>query len=500
MDDTERYDVLIIGSGLGGLLCGYILAKEGMKVCIIEKHFQVGGCLQTFNRDGCTFDTGVHYVGGLGKGQNLYRYFKYFGIIDNTIMHKLDSNYDKIVINDKEYWHASGYENFEESLVSRFPSHASEIHNYTKRIREICRSFPLYNLRELSPSMMETPLFQEKVYDFMQSVTANEELQKVLAGANLLYAGVKEKTPLYIHALISNSNIEGSYRFVGGSTQIADVLCRSIENFGGKIYTKAEAVRFNFDDKLIQSVELASGEVIHAKQFISSIHPVRTLEMIGKGKIRPAYRSRVNSIENTISTFILYITLKPNTFPYLNYNIYNYDQNEVYISGEYDKLNWPPGYMMLTPVNPKSDKYADCLTVMTVMRYEEVMKWEGTKIGHRGPEYEEFKQQKAERLLDFVEKRFPNIRSCIKNVYSSTPLTYKDYTGTEKGAIYGIMKDSNNIMQSLILPKTKIPNLFLTGQNTNIHGVLGVTIGALLTCGSLIDINYLVNKIRRETE
>jgi len=71
----SKYDTIIIGSGLGGLMTALILAKEGRKVAIVEKNKQFGGNLQSFFRDGVLFDTGVHYVGSLEKGQPLHNYF-----------------------------------------------------------------------------------------------------------------------------------------------------------------------------------------------------------------------------------------------------------------------------------------------------------------------------------------------------------------------------------------------------------------------------------------
>ena len=68
-----RFDAVILGSGLGGLQCAYILAKNGMKVCVVEKNAALGGCLQSFRRGNDEFDTGFHYVGALGKGQILER-------------------------------------------------------------------------------------------------------------------------------------------------------------------------------------------------------------------------------------------------------------------------------------------------------------------------------------------------------------------------------------------------------------------------------------------
>ena len=74
----KHYDVIIIGGGLGGLSCGVMLSKEGLNVCVLEQHHTIGGCLQSFKRDGYTLDTGMHYVGSLSEGQIMHQYFKYF--------------------------------------------------------------------------------------------------------------------------------------------------------------------------------------------------------------------------------------------------------------------------------------------------------------------------------------------------------------------------------------------------------------------------------------
>ena len=113
----------------------------------------------------------------------------------------------------------------------------------------------------------------------------------------------------------------------------------------------------------------------------------------------------------------------------------------------------------------------------------------------RGPEYQEFKQEMTEKLLNEVEKRYPGLKENIVNHYVSTPLTFQDYTGTKDGSAYGILKDCSHPARSILSPRTKIPNLFLTGQNLNIHGVLGTTIGALLTTSQFIGFRELVNKI-----
>ncbi|TEB40776.1 all-trans-retinol 13,14-reductase, partial [Flavobacterium circumlabens] len=107
-----------------GLVSSIILAKEGYSVCVLEKNNQYGGNLQTFVRDKTIFDTGIHYIGGLNEGQNLYKYFKYLGIIDHLNLKKLDENgFDMISFEDDttEYPHAQGYDNFVKQLENYFP-------------------------------------------------------------------------------------------------------------------------------------------------------------------------------------------------------------------------------------------------------------------------------------------------------------------------------------------------------------------------------------------
>jgi len=280
----SKYDVVIIGSGLGGLLCGAILSKEGKSVCILEKHYQFGGNLQTFMRDGKTFDTGFHYVGGLNEGQNLHQYFKYVGLTDKLSLERLDTNcFDKIHFNNNEYSFAQGFDNFVDSLSRDFPDEKNALQNYKIKIKEICNHFPLYNLKTATDISAEQKYLEQSIGSFLQSITSNKNLQNVLAGNNLLYAGDPNKTSLAMHALISNSFIDGgAYRFVDGSSQVADQLQKIITNNGGTLRKNSEVVGFVLENDQVDCVQLKNGEQIKAKQFIAAIHPYSVLQMLAK--------------------------------------------------------------------------------------------------------------------------------------------------------------------------------------------------------------------------
>jgi all-trans-retinol 13,14-reductase len=493
-----KYDVVIVGSGLGGLICGFILSKLGNKVIILEKNHQIGGCLQTFKRDGVLFDTGMHYIGSMDEGQILHRFFKYFSLIDDVKLSKLDPlAFDIISFEDKQYPFAMGYDTFVEELSKSFPSERKNIQTYINQIQQIAENSPLYKLRKLSQEeLLDVGPVKTGVNEFIESITKSPRLQNVLAGNSPLYAGVKDKSPLYHHALINNFYIQSAYRIVGGSDIIAKSLARSIKNYGGEILTKAEVVKLNCDNNGVTCIELLNGEIIEGKQFISNIHPEATLNKIDSTLIRKAFRERISNIESTISNFTVYIKFKKNQVPYFNSNFYHFNTSDVWQCSNYDPKDWPINYIYMHQAPEINDGYAEGALLISYMHYDEVKKWENTSVGHRGKDYEEFKEQKAILLLASLEKTFPGIGSKISSYTTSSPLTYADYTATKLGSMYGILRDKNYPLHTVISPRTRIPNLFFTGQNINAHGILGVIIGAIITCSEAFDDDIIMDEIR----
>jgi all-trans-retinol 13,14-reductase len=499
----QQFDVVIIGSGMGGLVCANLLSQEGLHVCVVEKNRQFGGCLQTFVRDKVIFDSGVHYIGGLEKGQNLYQILKYMGVIEKLKLEKLDEDsFDKIIIDndEQEYAFAQGYENFINKLSASFPGEETAIRKYCEALQDVCSKFPLYNLTTNGRLEEKVGAMDISAREFIESLTTNKKLQEVLVGNNLLYVGYAE-TPFYVHALIMNSYIESSYKCVNGGSQLAKIMVHNIRNNGGEILRTCEVKRIVVEDKRVTCIETAKGKRIYAKQFISNAHPVKTLEMIDSAAIRGAYRNRLKNLKNTISSFCVHIVLNEKSFRYINHNYYYFTHGNVWSIADYTKENWPLGYALFFTRSSKTKDFADTITIFSYMKYEEVEKWEDTfntvaVKGDRGKEYEDFKKQKAEHLINVVEKRFPGLRHCIKSYYTTSPLSYRDYIGTDDGSLYGIAKDYNDSLKTFISSRTKLPNLFLTGQNLNIHGVLGTAIGGLLTCILLLDDESIVEKIR----
>ncbi|PKP20891.1 MAG: hypothetical protein CVU02_00145 [Bacteroidetes bacterium HGW-Bacteroidetes-19] len=492
-----KYDVIIIGSGLGGLQCGYVLSKHGYKVAIFEKQHQFGGCLQVFRREGYTFDTGMHYIGGLGEGEILNKLFNYYGLFEDIQLTRLDENcFDRITFDSGEFPYAMGYENYVETLSRLFPKEKEGIKNYIEDIQRIAHSSPLYNLQEINQTtFIESDYIKKSVGEYIASFTSDPVLQNVLAATNTLYAGYPDKTPVYVHALTLHSYIKSSWRIIGGSHVIVESLIKSIKSNGGEIYNNQEIIKINCNNEKAVSISTSTGEIFEADSFISNIHPSNTVDLIDSHLIRNAYRDRIRNMDNTSSNFTIYLGFKPNSVPYLNHNHYHYNSDSVWFAQDYTPENWPKSFLYMHQAREKDEKYANSAQISAFMSFDELKKWKHTKVGKRGQDYLDFKEEKASQLIDALEKHYPGIRSKIAYYNTSTPLTYRDYTGTKNGSLFGILRDCHFPAQTLVSQRTKIPNLFLTGQNINAHGFLGVSIGAIITCAEFLGINTIMNDI-----
>ena len=496
--------LVIVGSGLGSLVCGAILSREGFEVTILEMNKQIGGNLQTFIRDKHVFDSGVHYVGGLSEGQNLYTIFKYLGIYDELPLEKLDEiGFDRICLaNDPNtYLMSQGYAAFSRHLTEAFPLEKEAIDEYCRLVQQVCQDFPLYNLRT-GTNDGKISWMDQGCRDVINRLTTNETLRKVLAGNNLLYAGEPELVPFYMQALVMNSYIESAWKVVGGGSKIASLLSRQIRKQNGRILTKRRVVKLHVEDDRIQAAETEDGNRVYGDHFISGIHPAITFDMIDSPLIRSGFRNRLDNLENTLSAFTLNISLHPGILPYETCNYYCHLSDQVWADPDYDPKDWPSQYALFYSPDGKDREFARGITLMTYMNFNEVKSWSDTynTVAHpsdRTAAYQQFKEEKSQALIRAASARFPLLEKAIKSYYASTPLTYRDYMGTRDGSIYGIAKDYQNPLKTMIPVRTKISNLYLTGQNLNLHGILGVTMSALLTSSQFIGLESLLDKIKQ---
>ena len=229
----SKYDIIIIGSGLGGLECGAILSKEGFNVCVVEKNAQFGGCFQTYQRKGHLLDTGIHYVGSLDEGQVMNQYFRYFGIMDKLKIKRLDdAAFDTIYYKGKTYDYAMGYPQFIETICRSFPHEKENLKCYAEQLQAVGNLISVDHLKQGTLALEGMKYFCTSAAHLIADITPDPALRNVLAGSALLYGGLKDVSTFYQHAMINHSYIEGAYRFVDGSMQVSLELINVIRANG----------------------------------------------------------------------------------------------------------------------------------------------------------------------------------------------------------------------------------------------------------------------------
>lgn len=479
------FDVVIIGSGLGGLVCGSMLAREGKRVLILERHSQPGGCMQGYQRKGLSYDTGLHYIGGLGENQRLHKVFSYLGLM-NLPWVRLDADgFDRITIGQETFRFAEGYDRFVDTLSERFPKEREALQQYVKMLKAV---------EEVSIESQDMfQLFGQNAYDYLNETFLDPLLVNVLSGSSWKMELRRESLPLFTFAHGNSSFIGSSWRLRGSGNLLVDTLAETIRSTGGEIICGAEVEELLERNGKIDAVKCKNGEVYEGKVFISDIHPAQTFAMIKESHlVKNLFRRRINSMENTVGMFTVSLMMKPETLRYFNHNKYIYEKPNVWTVAE--KTDRVGGVMVSARVPEDGSEYVRQIDLLTPMQWDTCKQWDNTRIGRRGEDYEQMKARMADECIALAEREIPGLRQMIENIYTSTPLTWHDYTLTPDGSAYGVRKDSRNLMMTMLSPRTPIPNLLLTGQNLMLHGVEGVTMTALKTCGELLG-NEFIQKI-----
>ena len=487
---------VIIGSGLGGLSCGCILAKNGYEVTVLEQGDQIGGCLQCFHRDDVVFDTGMHYIGSAAPGETLHTILRYLGVGEGIQLSPLaPAGYDIISFRGEHYPFANGKEAFIRTLAEHFPKSRNELERYYDLIKLVAKSSPMHSLNRQVDLNIHAEYQMKSVDEVIDSVISDPVLRQVLAGILPLYAGEKGRTPFLSHALIFDFYNQSAFRIVGGSSMVADSMAETIRSYGGKVLLRHKAEKIECNDTQATAIITEDGERYDADLIISAIHPTNTIELIDSHLIRPAYRRRLEDIRNTTSAFTVYLKFKKNTVPYMDSNLYYYRGDTVWRCEDYDDASWPKCLLYMHFCHEEHPQWAQTGEILTYMDFREMEPWLGTSIGRRGESYQAFKRMKAEKVIDALEQEIPGIRDNIEHYYTSTPLTYLDYTGTPGGSMYGMAKDINALGTGSVSCRTNIPNLLLTGQSITSHGMLGVLAGSLVTCSEVLTKDELFSQL-----
>jgi phytoene desaturase len=510
--NDQRFDVIVVGAGTGGLTAAAILARRGKKVLVVDQHSVAGGNATIFRRRGYEFDIGIHYIGACQADGMLTRVLRAAGIADLEFEELDPDGYDTLVFPDFEFKIPKGMEVFRDRLCEYFPREKRGIDRYITLLRQVDGFSKLMGNLAAAPSTLVRSLMllrwrNATLGEFLDSCTKDARLKAVLTAQNGTYGLPPSRASLLVHAAIALHYMEGAYYPKGGGQVISDRLADAVERYGGKVLLLTKVERIAVRDGKVEGVELNSRHLgrrfIQAPIVISDADLKRTMiDLVGAEHLHSRTVDRTRRFEMSPALGVLYLgirrDLKAEDHPRTNYLINpGYDCEPGYAAaarGEFPEQ--PFAYATIAslkdPTNARLAPHGITnLQVMSIVPSDPTA-WgvteeeAGSRNYRRSEGYRHHKLLYARSLIAAAERVFPGLSHQIEFEEVATPLTQSRYTGSTGGTSYGIALTPDQFLLRRPGSKTEIAGLYLCGASCRTgHGIMGVALSGLMAAAEV---------------
>ena len=512
----QKYDVIVIGAGMGGLSAATMLARNGLSVLLMERHNVQGGYATSFVRGRYEFEVALHELSGIGAADRpgtLYRYLDYLGVAGKLEFHRLPNLYRTVVLDERaesridlDVTMPAGREPYEAKLCQLFPREARGIRRFLERVFDLGRDYGrLARQRGQAGHPLTFPFRFPHLFRYLPVTTAqvlNRDVRdprvRTVLASYWGYCGLEPSRLSFLYFAIGLAAYvkQGAAFPKGRSQALSNAFLARFEELGGLARLNCGVATITTrPDGRVTGVITEQGEEFAADWIISNADPVVTCRrLIGEDRVPASFFRSLQSSEVGVSTLNVYLGIArpPETL--------GINEHELFLSVGYDtdrhaeemrRLGAPKSigvgcYNFACPtISPPG------ASIVTLIALTQGDLWYAVPPS----EYVNVKNRMADAMIRLTERVAPGLRDATEVVEVATPLTNMRYASALGGSIYGFAQPPRDNVAWRMGPKGPMEGLYFAGAWTQPGGGFETAIAS-----GQIAAGRILSKMKKRTE
>jgi len=502
---TNEFDVIVIGSGMGGMTAAAALSRFEHKVLLLEQAQTIGGLTHAFTRDGFSWDVGLHYCGTFGPDQLAGRILDWLsgGTIE---FRSVGTIYDTLHFPDGlEIQVGRPAAAYKMELKDRFPDNVAEIDAYFESLLAAEEAGHMIATERAIPEPFRSAHHwwnRSKLQrwcgrttgEVITELISDFKLAAVLSAQWGTYGGKPKNASFAVHATVMGHYLDGAAYPVGGAAAIARGLVPVINAAGGSARAATPVSEILFEDGKAVGVRTGTGEEINAPIIVSAIGAGETVSRLLPKELREQNWAReIATFKPAICHFEVFLGFEGDIARYgatrSNHWFYDsWDTNDA-IWAPADDGPVPMMFVsfpsLKDPVHDPGPSNKHTGEMLVWADWSSVSEFAAGGTEERPDEWAAFKQRVESRMMAFFVEKFPALAPLVVFSELGTPLATASFTGHEQGGFYGVETTPRRMMSDALNARTPVPGLFLAGQDVMIPGIAGALAGGMLGAAAI---------------
>jgi phytoene dehydrogenase-like protein len=483
----NRYDDIVVGSGISGLTMTLLLAMNGHKVLLLEKSPRIGGSLCRFRLGQTDFDTGFHFTGGMNDGgilTDILGMLRMREMIEPVFIQ--DSRENRFIFESagRSFEHPVGFDNVRNKFKEYFPAEASAVDAYFAAVQSVCQRTPSLNIRD---NLIAPPNLEEdyvSLDEVLKRMTGDPLLRGLLSGYAMCY-GVRPDEVSFANHCRMVQNFYESIAFVrDGGDAFIRAFKKKFKEYDVEVRcstTIAELTEVR--DSRVNRFILTSGEEVGAYSCVFTIHPRDVLELLPQKSYSRAFASRVGGFDSSAGFFSVFARLKPGVTDRSSGSIVS-----LFPDADVNNLLDPawqgtPALVIINSADAPDAEGRKGICILEPSFAGQVEPWRESRLGGRPEGYVAYKQQRVEAIREHLFSVLPHYRENLEIVGAGSMLTYRDYLHSPDGSAYGVKQ---KMRQFNVIGKLPLHNLYAAGQSALLPGIIGAMMSSLIVGRSVM--------------